>query len=72
MTDKHTAEHSKTACLGVDWPVCDVRNNTQGHKDFNLLDFKRVRDNVSCELYELPQICFDTCTQTPPSVVIWG
>ena len=24
MTDKHTAEHSKTACLGINWPVCDV------------------------------------------------
>ena len=24
MTDKHTAEHSKTACLGIYWPVCDV------------------------------------------------
>ena len=24
MTDKHTAEHSNTGCLGVDWPVCDV------------------------------------------------
>ena len=24
MTDKHSAEHSNTACLGVDWPVCDV------------------------------------------------
>ena len=24
MTDKHTAEHSKTTCLGIYWPVCDV------------------------------------------------
>ena len=24
MTDKHTAEHSKTACLGIYWLVCDV------------------------------------------------
>ena len=26
VTDKHTAEHSKTACLGIYmyWPVCDV------------------------------------------------
>ena len=24
MTDKHTAEHSKTVCLGIYWPVCDV------------------------------------------------
>ena len=24
MTDKHTAEHSKTACLGINWPVCGV------------------------------------------------
>ena len=24
MTDKHTAEHSKTACLGIYWPVCVV------------------------------------------------
>ena len=24
MTDKHTADHSNTGCLGVDWPVCDV------------------------------------------------
>ena len=24
MTDRHTAEHSKTACLGIHWPVCDV------------------------------------------------
>ena len=24
MTDKHVAEHSNTACLGVDWHVCDV------------------------------------------------
>ena len=24
MTDKHTAEHSKAACLGIYWPVCDV------------------------------------------------
>ena len=24
MTDKHTAEHSKNACLGIYWPVCDV------------------------------------------------
>ena len=23
-TDKHTAGHSKTACLGIYWPVCDV------------------------------------------------
>ena len=23
-TDKHTAEHSNTACLGVDWPVFNV------------------------------------------------
>ena len=26
MTDtcKHTAEHSKTVCLGIYWPVCGV------------------------------------------------
>ena len=24
MTDKHTTEHSKTASLGIYWPVCDV------------------------------------------------
>ena len=24
MTDKHSAEHSNTKCLSVDWPVCDV------------------------------------------------
>ena len=24
MTDKHTVEHSKTACLSIYWPVCDV------------------------------------------------
>ena len=24
MTDKHTAEHSNTGCMGVDWPVCDA------------------------------------------------
>ena len=24
MTDKHTAEHSNAACLGLDWHVCDV------------------------------------------------
>ena len=24
MTDKHTPEHSKTVCLGICWPVCDV------------------------------------------------
>ena len=24
MTDKHTAEHSKTVCLGIYWLVCDV------------------------------------------------
>ena len=24
MTDKHTNEGSKTACLGIYWPVCDV------------------------------------------------
>ena len=24
MTDKHTAEHLKTVCLGIYWPVCDV------------------------------------------------
>ena len=24
MTDKHTAEHSKTACFGIYWPVGDV------------------------------------------------
>ena len=24
MTDKHTTEHSKTAALGIYWPVCDM------------------------------------------------
>ena len=24
MADKHTADHSKTVCLGIYWPVCDV------------------------------------------------
>ena len=24
MTDKQTAEHSKTVCFGIYWPVCDV------------------------------------------------
>ena len=24
LTDKHTIEHSKTASLGIYWPVCDV------------------------------------------------
>ena len=24
MTDKHTADHSKTVCLGIYSPVCDV------------------------------------------------
>ena len=24
MTDKHTTEHSKTASLGIYWPMCDV------------------------------------------------
>ena len=24
MPDKHTAEHSKTACFDVYWSVCDV------------------------------------------------
>ena len=28
MTDKHTAEHSKTVCLGIYWPVCDVAHTT--------------------------------------------
>ena len=25
MTDKHTAEHSDTRCLGADHPVCDLQ-----------------------------------------------
>ena len=24
ITDKHTVKHSKTACLGIYWPACDV------------------------------------------------
>ena len=24
MTDKHSAEHSKTVCLDINWSVCDV------------------------------------------------
>ena len=24
ITDKHTPEHSKTVCLGIYWPVCNV------------------------------------------------
>ena len=24
MTDMHTAEHSNTGCLVIDWPVCGV------------------------------------------------
>ena len=24
MTDKHTAEHSRAACLGICWPKCGV------------------------------------------------
>ena len=45
MTDKHTAEHSKTKteCLGIDWPVCDV----------NIAD-TTIWSEVSISLTEMP------------------
>ena len=46
MTDKHTAEHSNTACLGIDWHVCDV-----------YIAHITIWPNLSISLTEVP-FCF--------------
>ena len=39
MTDKHTVEHSNTACLGVYWAVCDAYvAHTNIAKSINMID----------------------------------
>ena len=43
MTDKHTAEHSKTACLSIYWPVCDV-----------FIAHTTIQPEVSISLTEMP------------------
>ena len=43
MTDKHTAEHSKTACLGIYWPMYDV-----------YIAHTTIKQEVSIALTEMP------------------
>ena len=43
MTDKHTAEHSKAAYLGIYWPECDV-----------YIDHTTIKPEVSISLTEMP------------------
>ena len=45
LNDKYTAEHSKSVCLGIYWPVCDVYfsyNNIA--KSINILDRNAIFD----------------------------
>ena len=43
MTVKHTAEHSKAACLGIYWPECDV-----------FIAHTTIKPEVSISLTEMP------------------
>ena len=43
MTDKHTAEHSNSTCLGVDWFVCDV-----------YIAHTTIKPEVSISLIQMP------------------
>ena len=58
MTDKHTAEHSKTACLGIYWPMCDV-----------YIAHTTIKPEVSIALTEMPflilQVNFSIGTPRP-------
>ena len=60
MTDKHTAEHSKAACLGIYWPECGVfiANTT-------------IKPEVSISLTEMPFLILQVNFHTSNDFCDW-
>ena len=60
MTDKHTAEHSKTGCFGTYWPVCDV-----------YIAHTTIRGEVSISLTEMPFLILQVNFHTSNDFCDW-
>ena len=59
MTDKHTAEHSRAACLGIYWPKCDV-----------YIAHTTIKPEVSISLTEMPFLILQVNFHTSNDFVI--
>ena len=60
MTDKHTAEHSKAACLGIYWPECDV-----------YIAHTKIKPEVSISLTEMPFLILQVNFHTSNDFYDW-
>ena len=60
MTDKHTAEHSKAACLGIYWPVCDA-----------YIAHTTIKPEVSISLTEMPFVILQVNFHTSYDFCDW-
>ena len=59
MTDKHTAEHSRAACLGIYWPKCGV-----------YIAHTTIEPEVSISLTEMPFLILQVNFHTSNDFVI--
>ena len=59
MTDKHTAEHSRAACLGIYWPKCGV-----------YIAHTTIKPEVSISLTEMPFLILQVNFYTSNDFVI--
>ena len=59
-TDKHTAEHSKAACLGIYWPVCD-----------GYITCTTIKPEVSISLTEIPFLILQVNFHTSNDFCDW-
>ena len=59
MTDKHTAEHSRAACLGIYWPKCGV-----------YIAHTTIKPEVSISLTEMPFLILQVNFHTSNDFVI--
>ena len=59
MTDKHIAEHSKAACLGIYWPECDA-----------YIAHRTIKPEVSISLTEMPFLILQVSFHTSNDFVI--
>ena len=60
LTRKHTAEHSKTACLGIYWPLCDV-----------YIAHTTIKPEVSISLTEMPFLILQVNFHTSNDFCDW-
>ena len=60
MTDKHPAEHSKAACLGIYWPKCDV-----------YIAHTTIKPEVSISMTEMPFLILQVNFHTSNDFCDW-